>query len=120
MLEKEKIAAICHEANRRYCIELGDHSVPPWDEAPEWQRNSAINGVEFHLQKHVTPRQSHDNWMKEKIEDGWVYGPLKDPNKKTHPCLVPYYDLPFEQRITDYIFKNIVDAFVSIELSEDK
>ena len=32
------------EINRAYCAALGDTSQLPWDQAPEWQRQSAING----------------------------------------------------------------------------
>lgn len=45
----EQIARIAHETNRVYCATLGDTSQPAWDDAPDWQRQSAIKGVEFHL-----------------------------------------------------------------------
>lgn len=48
--------------------------------------------------------------MKEKIEDGWVYGDEKDTEKKTHPCLVPYEELPEFQKKKDALFQAIVDA----------
>jgi len=41
-------ARIAHEANRVWCAENGDNSQPSWDNAPDWQRESAINGVTFH------------------------------------------------------------------------
>ncbi len=43
----ESIAKICHEANRAYCATIGDASQLPWEESPDWQRQSAINGVKF-------------------------------------------------------------------------
>jgi len=42
--------------------------------------------------------------MKQKRDDGWVYGEVKDPERKTHPCMVPYDDLPIEQRAKDTLF----------------
>ncbi|PLR84654.1 hypothetical protein CVD25_01065 [Bacillus canaveralius] len=105
------IAKICHEVNRAYCLSLGDESQPKWEDAPQWQRDSAINGVEFHLNNETTPEQSHENWMKDKVADGWVYGEVKDPEKKTHPCMVPYAQLPLEQRTKDYLFKAVVDSY---------
>lgn len=107
----EQIARICHEVNRAYCNSIGDTSQPSWDEAPQWQKESAVNGVNFHLNNDTTPEQSHENWLKEKIATGWVYGPVKDPEKKEHPCMVPYDQLPLEQRTKDYLFKAIVDCF---------
>lgn len=107
----EKIARTAHEVNRAYCNAIGDNSQLPWDESPEWQRKSAINGVAFHLDNcDVTPEQSHENWMREKAADGWVYGEVKDPAKKEHPCMVPYSELPLSQRIKDVLFKAVVDS----------
>lgn len=110
-LDITRIAKVCHEVNRAYCESLGDTSQDPWNQAPDWQKQSCINGVKMHLENpDVTPRQSHENWMREKAAAGWVYGPVKDPEKKTHPCMVPYGQLPQEQRSKDYIFKAIVDC----------
>ena len=110
-MSNEQIARICHEVNRAYCNSIGDTSQPSWEDAPDWQKASAVNGVEFHLNNDTTPEQSHENWMREKEADGWVYGPTKDPEKKEHPCMVPYDQLPLEQRTKDYLFKAIVDCF---------
>ena len=106
-----RIAKICHEANRAYCKSIGDDSQPSWVDAPDWQRQSACNGVKFHLLGEHAPSESHDNWLKDKEADGWVYGLVKDPAKKEHPCMVPYDQLPVEQRTKDYIFKSIVETF---------
>lgn len=50
--------------------------------------------------------------MKAKEEDGWVYGPEKDAEKKVHPCMVPYDQLPKEQRMKDVLFGAVVRAMV--------
>lgn len=63
----EQIAKTCHEVNKAYCESIGDNSQPDWKGAPEWQKNSAINGVDFHISNDVTPEQSHQNWMKDKL-----------------------------------------------------
>ncbi|WP_088187551.1 RyR domain-containing protein [Desulfosporosinus sp. FKA] len=108
----EQIAELCHEVNRAYCESLGDHSQKRWTEAPVWQKESAINGVRFHLNNNATPEETHISWMREKEADGWIYGDIKDPNKKTHPCMVPYDQLPQEQRSKDYLFKAICEFFL--------
>lgn len=105
------IAKICHDANKSYCETIGDFSQPAWEDAPLWQKESAINGVMFHLTTpQTTPEQSHINWYEEKKNAGWTYGEVKNPETKTHPCMVEYNKLPMEQRIKDYIFKNIIDG----------
>lgn len=106
----EAVAEICHEANRALCLSLGDASQPSWLEAPDWQKQSARNGVEFHIMNNAPASASHENWMKEKAEAGWKYGPVKDPAKKEHPCFVPYDQLPAEQKLKDYLFRGIVHA----------
>ena len=111
MLTNEQIARVCHEVNRAYCLALGDTSQPAWEDAPEWQRSSALNGVQMHVDDpHAGPQASHEGWMREKVEAGWAYGPVKDPAKKEHPCIVPFDQLPREQQAKDYIFRSIVHA----------
>lgn len=109
MKKEEKIAKACHEINKIYCEMLEDYSQPSWEEAPDWQKQSAINGVVYHLNNpNVTSEEMHDNWMKEKVESGWIYGEVKDAEKKTHPCLLPYKVLPKSQQKKDLIFSTIV------------
>ena len=114
-LSIEEIAKVCHEANRAYCKALGDDSQLPWEEAPQWVRTSATNGVRFHLDNpNAGPSGSHENWLREKEKEGWKYGEVKDPEKKEHPCYVPYDQLPKEQQAKDYIFTAIVKTLSSI------
>lgn len=107
----EQIARVCHEINRAYCNALGDASQPAWENAPDWQRDSAIAGVIFRLDNpQATPEDMHESWWSKKAAEGWVFGEHKDPEKKTHPCMVPYRELPREQRVKDYLFKAVVDS----------
>jgi hypothetical protein len=100
-------ARVAHEANRAYCISLGDPSQVYFDDAPQWQRDSAITGVRGVLRGNGS-RESHESWLKEKLNAGWTYGPVKDADKKTHPCFVHYDDLPPAQRKKDEIFVGVV------------
>lgn len=107
----EQIAQVCHEANKAYCESIGDNSQKTWNEAESWQRDSAVTGVEFILNNPDAPDSStHNSWMKEKVDAGWVYGEVKDADKKTHPCIVPYNELPIEQQKKDALFKAIVNT----------
>jgi len=36
----------------------------------------------------------HDAWMRVRIREGWSYAPQRDDARKTHPCLVPFDQLP--------------------------
>lgn len=105
----EACARAAHEVNRAYCIALGDLSQPGWDEAPDWQKESARNGVRGALAG-ATPEESHASWLEEKRAAGWVYGEIKDPEKKTHPCVVPYAELPEAQKLKDCLYLLVVNA----------
>jgi len=103
----ERIARICHEANRAYCESIGDQTQEPWETAQRWQKDSAIEGVHNALTG-ASPEQSHENWMKAKIQAGWTWGVVKDPDAKTHPALLPYAQLPDDVKLKDEIFITIV------------
>lgn len=108
-MRAESIAQVCHEANRALQLISNDPSPSPhWEDAPEWQRASAIEGVEKAM-NNVTPEELHDSWCDFKVADGWVWGEVKDDKAKTHPCLVPYDELPYVQRVKDHVFAAIVN-----------
>lgn len=103
------IARVAHQTNKAYCESIGDFSIVDWSEAPDWQIQSAIDGVGFTINNpDCTPEMSHKNWTAQKVRDGWVYGKEKNPELKMHPCMVPYNELPQEQQSKDYIFKAVV------------
>lgn len=108
------IARICHEANRALCLtQVDDSGQVKWCDAPKWQVDSAMNGVCFTINNPSAPQSAlHDNWMKVKIEDGWVYGVTKNEFKKTHPCLVHFDKLPPAQQAKDRLFCAIVESLL--------
>ena len=106
------IARAAHEANRALCLAHGDASQRAWDDAEEWQRKSAIEGVAVALAG-ATPEQQHDAWSASKIADGWTFGEVKDPAAKTHPCLIPYEALPPHQRAKDGLYIGVVKAMAA-------
>lgn len=112
-MRTEDIARIVHEANRAYCYTIGDNSQPTWDDAPDWQKQSAINGVVFHHDNpSAGPSASHEDWLTKKIKDGWKYGLVKNPDTKEHPCCVPYDQLPEDQKKKDALFVAIVKSLM--------
>lgn len=108
----EACARAAHEANRAYCMAIGDFSQVSWDTAPSWQTASAMTGVIGVLAGNG-PEQSHESWLAEKSATGWKYGPTKNPETKEHPCFVPYAELPEAQKAKDAIFVEVVRVIAS-------
>lgn len=116
----EAIARVCHMVNNAYCDAIKDKTQPSWKEVNEQLKLSVIAGVKFlEANPDASPSEQHDAWMQNKLADGWVYGETKDEKQKTHPCLVPYEQLPLEQRVKDYLFQAVVRALLPL-LSPEK
>ena len=107
----DTIARACHEANRAWCLYHDDASQVAYDDAPENIKDSARAGVKMALT--ATPEEQHEAWCDFKRGDGWVYGEVKDATAKTHPCLVPYADLPPEQKAKDHVYIGVVKSFAA-------
>jgi hypothetical protein len=112
-MTKDQIVANCaqaaHEMNRLYCEAVGDLSQKRWPDAEQWQRDSAIEGVGMALNG-SSPKEQHEAWWACKLAAGWKVGPVKDPEKKEHPCMVPYSELPPEQQRKDGLYIATVRA----------
>ncbi len=109
-----EIARNCHEVNRSYCRLNGDDSQVAFEDASDDIKQNSIDGVEY-ISQHpeATNATLHDNWMRDKAADGWVYGPEKDPVKKTHPCMVPFDQMSIVDQNKDDLFYRIVRAFLA-------
>ena len=44
---------------------------------------------------------THEVWSKTRMDDGWTYGPCRNDEKKQHPCLIPYGELPESEKEYD-------------------
>jgi RyR domain len=46
-------------------------------------------------------RRLHEAWVDIRVAQRWTYGPHRNDDRREHPCLVPYDDLPEEEQSTD-------------------
>lgn len=46
-------------------------------------------------------RHAHEVWARQRVAEGWRYGPERDDARRLHPCLVPYDELPDSERQYD-------------------
>jgi hypothetical protein len=111
----DAIAAVCHEANRQLQRLNGEVVNFPWENTSEDMRESVRIGVRGILAGN-TPEQSHESWIATKMDQGWVFGPVKDFGKRTHPNLVAYDQLPPKERIKDSLFSSIVQALATAQV----
>lgn len=102
-------APIVHETLGVWSAANRQPRYPAWEIAPDWMKEATYESVTFVLD-HPGSSDSlhHDQWMQKKIEDGWVWGPVKDGDKKTHPMLVAFEDLPIFERKKDALVKALV------------
>lgn len=43
----------------------------------------------------------HEVWAAGRIKEGWKYGAERNDKLKTHPCLIPYSELPESEKKYD-------------------
>ncbi len=43
----------------------------------------------------------HEVWAQNRMEEGWIYGEQRNDALKTHPCLIPYEELPEIEKAYD-------------------
>ena len=66
----------------------------------------------FNENPNITAEQNHNNWMQFKTSQGWKYGPVKDFDKKEHPDMVPFDQLPVVEKRKD-IMDNTVRRLIN-------
>lgn len=65
-------------------------------------------------------RNTHENWARQRMDEGWRYGPHRDDGRKEHPGLVPYDDLSesekeYDRRTALETLKTIVSLGYRVE-----
>ncbi len=112
------LAKLCHESNRVFCQSIDDDSQPSWEAAPDWQKDSAFDGVRNLIKNPAfTAQQMHENWVRHKTADNWIYGDKKSEKYKTHPCLVRYELLSESQKVKDHIFRSVVLGYLATQMN---
>ncbi len=111
------VARACYEANKGVCEGLEDFSQPSWAMASDDAREATIQIVGRHIKAllsgmSLTPEEVHDAWMDHRLANGWRFGPVKDFEAKTHPCLVPYEDLSDGERSKDLVLTAVCKAMI--------
>ena len=66
-----------------------------------------VAGIELPADIHALAERlaenAHDLWAQQRAHEGWVLGPQRDDQRRTHPSLVPYAQLPESEKHLDRI-----------------
>lgn len=108
---EERRAIFVYEAARLQAIAVDAPVVPElWPERDRAFRKQFVayvdglcNAAEF-----PTPEEAHDSWWRAYEAMGWVYGPERDVEAKTHPDMVPFDDLEQREQDKDAVFLALV------------
>ena len=56
---------------------------------------------DIHALTEQLAKNTHDIWARQRLADGWKYGPKRDDAKKEHPGLIPYEELSESEKQYD-------------------
>jgi len=107
----EPVARVVHAAIRTWSTAHGQPEMPDWDMAPDWMKDSTFASIRFVLDNpEADAGAQHVQWMLQRQAQGWIYGPVRDEDEKTHPMLVPFEQLPVMEQKKDDLVAAIVKA----------
>lgn len=89
----------------------------PYDQAifDDAQRHRRIKAMQDCAANSTSDADRHESWMQMHLDSGWVYGEVFDPQKKTHPNLKPWDELPAATRSKARIFDFCSKAAAELE-----
>lgn len=114
----EIMAATIHNCIWTWSRLNGEHSMLNWQMTGD--RMHIINEVKDYLEKKAnkkkyTAKQWHTEWYESSLKDGWDYAPIANANKKLHPYMVPYDELPAYAKMKSIIFVTLCDKLSTVE-----
>lgn len=77
-------------------MEKDEQYTPKLEDLTDVKLPPELNELAEFIAKNV-----HEVWSKKRMNEGWTYGPIRDDDKKTHPCLVSYEELPENEKDYD-------------------
>lgn len=104
-------AQITNQLTRAYREATQQESPAEWHLMAEEDQKHVIDRVRFYLtEPDITVSSLHDAWAYAQFNAGWVYGLAFNEDKKTHPMLIIYADLPLMRRVEDTLFMQTVQT----------
>lgn len=104
----ERRAIFIYEAARLQAAAVNAPVIPePWSAREREFKEQMLHGIITQMMgpdRFTDAEAAHDSWWDKYKEMGWSYGPRRDPVAKTHPDMVPFAELGWEERIKDAVF----------------
>ena len=88
-----------------------------WEMHPKGSEGKVIVEISDDIMETLAIFEHHE-WVRERVDSGWVYGEVKNAEKKISPYLVPYGELPEEIKDHDRdTIRNIPDLLGMIGMA---
>lgn len=55
---------------------------------------------------------NHDHWAQKRIDEGWIFGPQRNDQQKTHPDLIQYNELSESEK--EYDRNSVIETLKAI------
>lgn len=103
----EKQAAFVYNAARLAALAAGAPIIPvTWEEREEPFKAQFCEVIKRQCgpRRCASPEQLHEEWVQAYEKMAWTYGHIYDRIAKTHPDMVPYWELGQLERDKDAVF----------------
>lgn len=95
-LTSRKTLYICYQSKKNKKMMKTEHYTPQPVDTKDVVLPEDLMSLAEEMAKNV-----HEIWAETRIAQGWTYGPERNDAEKKHPCLVPYDELPEEEKVYD-------------------
>tara|TARA_R110002126_G_scaffold29832_1_gene98137 strand:- start:162 stop:497 length:336 start_codon:yes stop_codon:yes gene_type:complete len=107
-----QISKTAHAIHLAYCKENNIPTQPVWEEVSVEHKEIVYDTVTNILKDSIkTVEESHDNFIKKKYSQGWIFGEVYSLENKTNPRMVDFSRLTLEQRTKERLFFECVNSF---------
>ncbi len=109
--ELDQIGRVVHEALSAWNVAHGQEAYAGWDTLDDEGKASTLESVSYVIaHPDIDAGTQHRQWMEQKEAAGWSYAPVRDNDKKHHPMMVAFEDLPEQEQRKDALLNAIVRA----------
>ena len=104
-------AQVAHQQNQAYKAAIGQPLEGSWSQMDSTGQQFVLDKVRYYLMNsHAVVSSLHDDWAYSQFNNGWAFGESLDEEKRTHPLLVLFSELPLTRQIEDLMFMQTVYA----------